>query len=200
LTASKLAQELRALADWIEPAVGSKAVQQPVEAPTGQEVELFRYWQTAMGKPQAKLTPERRAKLRARLKEGYTPEQIRLAIDNVAGSSYHRGENTNGQEYADLTLICRNGSKLEQYAAMGAGTIQLSEPGGRESAVPQGQEALIQRLQREAAAQLAAGDVNAYNATQQQILALRGGGSSAVDRRGANGAGRSSSAGVGRGA
>lgn len=166
----KLAKELRALADWIDPA---GVTQQPVEAPTGVESEIFRYWQQRMGKPNAKLTPDRRAKIRARLKEGYTPAQIKQAIDAVANSPFHRGSNENGQEYVDLTLICRTGSKLEQHIDQGGAPEPL--PDNREESAGTEQEARLHRLQREAAKQLAAGETDAYNETQQEIRRIRGG-------------------------
>lgn len=169
----KLAKELRHLADLLDPSGITTVVQQPVEAPTGLEVELFEFWRRAVGKPTAKLTPERRAKLRARLKDGYKPEDIRRAITNVANSPFHRGDNNNGQEYVDLTLICRNGSQLERYRDQGGGG---HEPLPSDKTTPDtssDKEARIARLQREAFQQLSAGDTDAHNRTQQEIKKLR---------------------------
>jgi hypothetical protein len=66
----------------------------------------------ATGHTQAVFTPERRTKIRARLAEGYTPLDIRTAIDGAAKAPF---VNDAGKRFDDLTLICRNGSKLEDF-------------------------------------------------------------------------------------
>ena len=78
----------------------------------GEVSELFAYWQQRCGHGHAKLTPDRKRKIAARLREGYTPEQIRTAIDGAAQAAFV-GEN--GKRYDDLELICRTGSKLEDF-------------------------------------------------------------------------------------
>lgn len=75
---------------------------------------LFDYWRERCGHPQAKLTDDRRRKLRARLQEGYTHEQIREAIDGAAVGAF---VNDDGHRFDDLELICRTGSKLESFMA-----------------------------------------------------------------------------------
>lgn len=76
--------------------------------------ELFEYWQQRCEHPQAKPTRERLAKVRSRLREGYTAEQIRAAIDGAARAAF---VNDAGKRFDDLELICRNGSKLEDFIA-----------------------------------------------------------------------------------
>lgn len=82
---------------------------------------LFEEWVKAMGKnpTTTKFTAERRRAVVARLAD-YSPEFIRRAIYGCAASDFHtaKGEYKGGKRYDDLTLICRNGSKLEQFEAM----------------------------------------------------------------------------------
>lgn len=79
--------------------------------------EVFDHWITTMGKTsQAKLTDKRKKCVEARLKEGYTVNQIKKAIEGCAKSPHHMGQNDSGTVYDDLTLICRTGDKLEQFA------------------------------------------------------------------------------------
>lgn len=80
----------------------------------GSVAELFEHWRTACGHPRAKLTDGRRRKIRARLKEGYTVEQLRQAIDGAAVGAF---VNEQGVKFDDIELICRNGSKVEQFIA-----------------------------------------------------------------------------------
>lgn len=76
--------------------------------------DLFAYWQDRCRHPNAKMTRERTAKVGARLREGYTPEQIRDAIDGAQRGAF---VNDDGKRFDDLELICRSGSKLESFIA-----------------------------------------------------------------------------------
>lgn len=73
---------------------------------------LFAYWQDKCGHSDAKFTPERRRKVEARIKEGYTEQQVRQAIDGAARAAF---VNDVGKRFDDIELICRNGSKLEDF-------------------------------------------------------------------------------------
>lgn len=112
-TARQLAAGMRKLAEQLDPPRESEELKRKVE-------RVFEVWRAEMGKNgSAKLTRERRAKVEARLKEGYSVEELVAAVRNCAASDFHRGANENGTAYNDITLICRNGSKLEQFRDMG---------------------------------------------------------------------------------
>lgn len=74
--------------------------------------ELFAYWQQQCQHPQSRLTSERRRKCEARLREGYTAEQGRTAIDGAARAAF---VNDQGKRFDDFELIFRSGSKLEAF-------------------------------------------------------------------------------------
>lgn len=61
------------------------------------------------------LTKERKAKILARLKSGYSVDDLKLAITNIRQSSFHCGENDKGKVYATIEFICRNDAKLEEW-------------------------------------------------------------------------------------
>lgn len=82
-------------------------------------VRIFERWRTACDYPRARLTPERVRHIRARLRDGYTERELCAAIDGIAGSDFHRGENDSRQRYDDLTFVFRNGSNVERFATMG---------------------------------------------------------------------------------
>jgi len=82
--------------------------------------EVFSHWKIVMRHPAAKLTKDRREKILARLKEGYSVEQMRMAIDGCGVSPFHMGDNDRGRIYDDLTLILRTGTKLENFMAITA--------------------------------------------------------------------------------
>ncbi len=95
---------------------------QGTESIDAQARELFEYWREKCGHPAAKLTAERRRKIVARLHEGYSPERVREGIDGAARSPF---VNDQGHRFDDIELICRNGTKLEQFAG------RLASPTGR---------------------------------------------------------------------
>lgn len=77
--------------------------------------EVFEFWRAETGRVKAKLTTDRRTKIAARLKEGYTVDEIKRAIDGCRASPFHRGENPTGKVWDDIELICRTGAKLEGF-------------------------------------------------------------------------------------
>ena len=81
--------------------------------------EVFDYWEKrraeVLGKttgPAMKATEKRLSKIRARLNEEYTPEQLREAVDGCLSNPFNV---ENG--HLDIELICRDQAKVEQYRA-----------------------------------------------------------------------------------
>lgn len=105
--------------------------------------ELFAYWQQRCNHPKAKPGRDRLAKVKARLAEGYTPEDIRTAIDGAAVGAH---VNDDGQRFDDLELICRSGSKLELFMSRATGRRDSGSRGTPTA------DALRRRQEREAAA------------------------------------------------
>lgn len=89
-------------------------------------MELFRYWQRECCHPTAKPTTERITKLMGRLREGYSASEIRKAIDGAKHGAFE----TDGKRYDDIELVCRNGTKLEDFIQRGeksTGAIVVEE-------------------------------------------------------------------------
>lgn len=80
--------------------------------------ELFNHWCEVMGKDSARLTDSRRSKIQARLNDGYSVDEIKLAITNCSRSDFHMGKNERDREFNEIDLICRNGEKLESFRDM----------------------------------------------------------------------------------
>lgn len=77
---------------------------------------VFSYWVSVMNKNLiTKLTTKRDRAITARLNEGYTVDQIKLAIDGCKNSPFHQGQNDNQKKYDDIELICRDGGRLESF-------------------------------------------------------------------------------------
>lgn len=77
--------------------------------------EVFEYWKTIHGHPRAILDAKRRRLINDRLKEGFTVESLKLAIDGCKASAWHQGENDRHQVFDDISLICRDAGKVEQF-------------------------------------------------------------------------------------
>jgi DNA-binding transcriptional MerR regulator len=85
-------------------------------APSRSDVlAVFDYWRERLhpsAKP-LKRASKRYSRIRARLDEGFTVDQVKRAIEGCAGSPFHRENN-----HTDIELICRNAEKLERFIAM----------------------------------------------------------------------------------
>lgn len=87
------------------------------EAETNAITLVFEHWQTVMDHPDFKLSSERRACIRARLRDGYTTQQLMDAIDGCKASPFHRGQNDSRKVYDAITLIFRNAEKVDFFRA-----------------------------------------------------------------------------------
>lgn len=81
------------------------------EPPSRQVRELFDHWREATSHERAKLTSDRASKIRARLRDGYSPADLLRAIDGAAA----KPEVVNGRTYDDLTSIFKGGATVEKY-------------------------------------------------------------------------------------
>ncbi len=76
--------------------------------------EVFAFWRDLLS-PRARLDERRRRLIRARLEDGYSAEELKLACLGCRASSFHQGDNDRGQRYCSIDLICRNAEKVEQF-------------------------------------------------------------------------------------
>ena len=76
--------------------------------------EVFAYWQAVMNLQKKRLTPERRAKIKSRLKT-YSAQEIKQAIDGCKSTPHNMGVNNRNTPYNDIELICRTDTNLERF-------------------------------------------------------------------------------------
>ena len=82
-------------------------------------VRVFSHWQVIMDHPRARMDLARAKIIRARLQDGYTLEDLCLAIDGNAASAWHQGENDRHTRYDQLSLILRDGEHVERFMEAG---------------------------------------------------------------------------------
>lgn len=77
--------------------------------------EVFAYWQNVMKHPRAKLDRKRRQKIKDRLADGYSEDDLMRAIDGCKRSPHHMGENDRATVYDDIELICRDAPHVDKF-------------------------------------------------------------------------------------
>jgi len=87
-------------------------------AKTKKVEKIFEFWKWCMEHPGAILVPSRRRVVGVLLSQGYTAEDIIQAICGCSGSAWHMGDNPSVKKFDSLSLICRNGEKLEWFMDM----------------------------------------------------------------------------------
>lgn len=114
---------------------------------------VFAAWVTSTGRSRTVLDSKRRAKVRDRLREGFTVEDLCLAVTGWQASPHHRGENERSTVYNDFELILRDAAHVErfiEFAQRGPG----GQPRGRiDRAVARGGLRAVEDFARLAGAQ-----------------------------------------------
>lgn len=83
--------------------------------------EVFEYWQRAM-MPGAKLTVDRLRRIKARMKEGFTAEQLKKAIDAATRDDFLMGWSPQSRKggYRDVKTVLRDAAQVERLIASDA--------------------------------------------------------------------------------
>lgn len=94
---------------------------------------LFEYWATKTGRTvnRSRLTPQRRSRVRARLRDGYTVEQLHRAIDGIAGTPFYAGDNDRGQRYDTFDFIMRSAENVEKGIELSGSNMGSRPVAGR---------------------------------------------------------------------
>lgn len=87
--------------------------------PSAAEVarQVLAAWVAATGRDPARsrMNDKRRKKIGARLAEGYPPEDLIAAVQGIALSPWHMGDNPAGKRYDDIVVALRDGSQVEKF-------------------------------------------------------------------------------------
>lgn len=78
---------------------------------------LVREWSISNRKEVCLPTPGRRAKLQAALRNGYAPSLLLKALEGIALSPHHRGENDRGRAYNEVSNVCAK-DNIENFSAL----------------------------------------------------------------------------------
>jgi hypothetical protein len=103
---------------------------QPTAGPsdTADVRAVFEHWATKQaaltGVPtrRLKLTKDRRGKVRARLREGYSVDDLQRAVDGIFATDFNVEKG-----FTDLTLACRDAAHVDRYSATVAAEVAQSQ-------------------------------------------------------------------------
>ncbi|MBI2792797.1 MAG: hypothetical protein HYX61_12630 [Gammaproteobacteria bacterium] len=93
-----------------------------------QVLEVFKFWQSVMDHPNAKLDAKRKKKIQAALNSGYPVDKLKQAITGCANTPFNMGKNENKQRYDGIDLIFRDADRIERF-------IQNASANGSESSL-----------------------------------------------------------------
>lgn len=82
---------------------------------------VFACWKETMGKPKARLDAKRRDLINKRIADGYTVDDLCIAIRGCSESVFHMGKNDRNTRYDDITLICRDAKHVDQFLEVAQG-------------------------------------------------------------------------------
>lgn len=76
---------------------------------------VFDAWREATGHDRAKLSPDRRKRIRRWLDAGYTPDDLADACRGVTLSGFHQGDNDRHTVYDDLSVVLKDSRNIERF-------------------------------------------------------------------------------------
>lgn len=88
--------------------------QKPDQKPD-QPVQVFDHWRTTLHPDARVFDAKTREKVRARLAEGFTVDDLKRAIDGCKTNPHNQGVNEKGKRYDALELICRDGANVTRF-------------------------------------------------------------------------------------
>lgn len=89
---------------------------------------VFLEWKNTLRHPLAKPDKKRLARINARLKDGFTVDQLKKVPHGVLMSPWHMGENDRKTKYDGIDTIYRDAAQVEKFLGL-AGAIS-SQPAG----------------------------------------------------------------------
>lgn len=93
---------------------------EPTASTTAPERDVFEHWligwrRVVGGNRPPVLDGKRRARIRARLREGFSVQDLCRACDGMWATPWNIGENPSGKTYTDIELVCRDASHVERF-------------------------------------------------------------------------------------
>lgn len=78
-------------------------------------LEVFEFWRDLHSNGRSRLDEKRRRAITARLRDGYTVDDLKLAVLGCKFSPFHNGENDRQTAYKSIELICRDADHVDRF-------------------------------------------------------------------------------------
>ena len=78
-------------------------------------LEVFEFWKQLLSNGRSRLDEKRRKAIIARLRDGYSVEDLQLACLGCRASPFHNGENDRNRAYKSIELICRDADHVDHF-------------------------------------------------------------------------------------
>lgn len=78
---------------------------------------VFGFWREHMKHPKAALDDKREKAIKARLRDGYSVDDLMLAVKGCRLTPHNMGKNDRNQVYDDVELICRDAAHVDRFIA-----------------------------------------------------------------------------------
>ena len=88
---------------------------------------VFNHWRIMMAHDRAKMDFKRAQAIRDRLRDGYSVDDLCLAIDGCCASAWHMGQNDRHIKYDSITLILRDADHVDRFISMGEEAHKMIE-------------------------------------------------------------------------
>ena len=102
-------------------------------APIDDVRAVFDYWRERLDHPKAKLDDKRKRAIVARLKDGYTVDDLKLAVDGILLDPHKMGRNDRSRKFDDIELACRTAANVDALVDLAANGITTHTQQGRPS-------------------------------------------------------------------
>lgn len=84
--------------------------------------QVFTFWKQHLEHPKSIFDNKRERAITARIKSGFTVEQLETAIRGCKLTPFNMGDNDRHQKYDDLDVICQSAKNVERFIATAEGT------------------------------------------------------------------------------
>lgn len=95
---------------------------------------VFSHWQTELHHPNSKLDDKRRKRIKARLAEGFTADDLCRAISGAKGDSWLMGKNPSKKLYDGIDTILRDAAQVERLRDLAGDEHAMAVAQGQYSA------------------------------------------------------------------
>lgn len=80
--------------------------------------QVFEHWKSTMKTPRSVFDKKRELRIKARLNEGFTADELCKAIEGATHSDFHMGINDQGTPYKGVEHVLRDAAQVERFIAM----------------------------------------------------------------------------------